>query len=515
MLARGRWPRIVVPALLLLAATSIPYILAATRQPPGFVFGGFLLNPVDGFSYLAKMREGADGAWLFRLPFAPEPGAGAFLFVYYLLLGHLSRLLGVGPLVVFHLARAIGVMAMVAAAGAFLDRFVPEGHGRTWAWRMTLVGSGWGWAALPAGILALDLWVPEAIPALSAYASAHFPLSMALLWFGGLCIFPGLRGRSRLLISFACGAALSLIQPFAAGTLIVVSSGWIAIEAWSGKGRRGEGVGDSLGALAAFGIGAAPVLAYDGFVVLTHPALREWNRQNLTPTPGVWETVLAFLPLLALAALAMAKRESWSSSRVRFLAAWGLVNLALLYAPLGLQRRFVLGASLPLAALGALGVETLAPGRRWLATAALLLTLPSHLVVVGAGLTAALTQDPALVMTRDEAAGYQWLADHAPAGALVLAGERDGNHIPAFADARVVYGHPFETPYADQEKAWVRAVFGWTGDASGLVTALRARGVDFVFVGAEERALGRLDWLSSLDLEYQSGEVAIYRIRKP
>ncbi|HSB90324.1 MAG TPA: hypothetical protein VLD63_09915, partial [Anaerolineales bacterium] len=195
MSLRGGWPRVVVPALLVIAATTVPYILATSLQPPGFVFGGFLLNPVDGFSYLAKMRQGMEGSWLFRLPYAAQPGGGTFLFVYYLFLGHVAAWTHLPPLVVFHIARVLGALAMFAAAAAFLRHMAPDGPGRRWAWVMVLIGSGFGWIGLPFGGLAPDLWVPEAIPFLSAYASAHFGLSMALLWTAALSIFPGRQSR--------------------------------------------------------------------------------------------------------------------------------------------------------------------------------------------------------------------------------------------------------------------------------------------------------------------------------
>jgi hypothetical protein len=145
----------------------------------------------------------------------------------------------------------------------------------------------------------------------------------------------------------------------------------------------------------------------------------------------------------------------------------------------------------------------------------ILLTLPSHLVVVGAGLAAALTQDPRLVLTSDEAAAYRWIDANLPANALVLAGARAGNRIPAFADVRVLYGHPFETPSAASEQAWVEAAYAWSGAAEGLLEDLRAREVDYVYVGIEERALGPLTWLSTLAPEFESGAAAVYRIPAP
>ncbi len=511
---RGGWPRVVVPASLVIAATTLPYVLAATLQPRGYTFGGFLLNPLDGFSYLAKMRQGAGGAWLFHLPYAAEQGPGVFLFAYYLLLGNVARLVHLPLLITFHLARVLGALAMYAAAAAFLGRFTPDGRGRRWAWLMVLVGSGWGWMGIPFGGLSLDLWVPEAVPALATYASAHFPLSMAFLWMAALCIFPGGRSRWRLVGAIGCGVALALLQPFAVATAFLASSAWMALEIVASR-RRPDDRGRILGSILALGgflVGAAPVLLYDARVVLAHPALAEWNRQNLTPSSRLWETALAFLPLLLMAAVALLKREMWASSGFRFVAVWGGMNLLLLYAPFALQRRFVLGAFLPLAALAAYGVLYFAHRRRWIPAAALLLTLPSHLVVLGAGLSGALTQNPTLVLTQDERAAYSWMAENLPSGVLVLAGETAGNRIPAYADVRVVYGHPFETPSAETARAWVRAAFAWRGDSTGLVAALRARGVDYVYVGPEERALGPLNWLTSLEPRFQSGAVAVYAV---
>jgi hypothetical protein len=107
------------------------------------------------------------------------------------------------------------------------------------------------------------------------------------------------------------------------------------------------------------------------------------------------------------------------------------------------------------------------------------------------------------------------MAENLPAGSLVLADETSGNRIPAFADLRVVYGHPFETPSAEAELAWVRAVVAWRGSSSALVADLRARGVDYVFVTPDLRSRAPLEWLSSLDIVYRFGDVAVYEVPPP
>jgi hypothetical protein len=77
--ARAEWLLVLALSVVLLAVTCLPYALAYGVRGD-WVFGGFLINPIDGNSYFAKMREGLRGDWLFTLPYTAEPGPGAFIF---------------------------------------------------------------------------------------------------------------------------------------------------------------------------------------------------------------------------------------------------------------------------------------------------------------------------------------------------------------------------------------------------------------------------------------------------
>ena len=63
---------------------SLPFVYAFQSGNAESIFGGFLINPIDGHSYLAKMQQGYQGEWRFVLPFTAEPGQGAYLFLFYL-----------------------------------------------------------------------------------------------------------------------------------------------------------------------------------------------------------------------------------------------------------------------------------------------------------------------------------------------------------------------------------------------------------------------------------------------
>jgi hypothetical protein len=141
--------------------------------------------------------------------------------------------------------------------------------------------------------------------------------------------------------------------------------------------------------------------------------------------------------------------------------------------------------------------------------------IPSNLIVVAAGLGAVARAEPLLVQSVDESCALAWLAKNANPGSLVLAGETAGNRIPAFANVRVVYGHPFETPDASEELAQVESLFASTTDLAKALPLLESRGVDFVYFGPEERALGPAPWPDELPVVCTCGQVTLAEVCAP
>jgi hypothetical protein len=115
--------RLTVIGISLLAAllTLLPYGLAYA-DAGGYRFTGFLFNPYDAASYLAKIRQGYDGRILYTLAFTENPGPGALFFPYYLILGHLARLLQLPLIAIWHAARILGGAFFLTAAWEFFGR---------------------------------------------------------------------------------------------------------------------------------------------------------------------------------------------------------------------------------------------------------------------------------------------------------------------------------------------------------------------------------------------------------
>jgi hypothetical protein len=465
--APPEWGVVLALSVLIVAAASVPYWLAYA-VPPEHVFAGFLINPADGNSYFAKMREGLRGEWLFTLPYTAEPGPGAFIFTYYLFLGHVARWTGLSLDVIYHGARVLGGLALLLTAYAFVAHFFATRRARLAVWALYALGSGLGWLVVPFGLFTADLWVAEAIPFLAVLSNAHFALATALLLWLALWTVPGLSaspaGPGRWLLIVLATTALAQVLPMALLNVVLLLAG---VCVWWVLTQRPATLAAWVRAwapAALFGAAALPWLIHALALTLQHPMLRQWNAQNQTPSPPLWDTAVAGGGLLLLAVPGVWLAARRRTPREMLLLLWlGLGALAL-YAPFSLQRRLSLGLWMPLALLAGLGLREVVwprvkPAWRPLAAAGLGVSLlASNALVYAATLGAIASRDPAVFLTRGQAQGLAWLAAHG-GRALVAAPPEWGLWVPARSDARVLYGHPFETVDAAQREAEVTAFY--------------------------------------------------------
>lgn len=507
-----RWAALL--AVLAVVLTSLPFIIAPSLTQPGSTFAGFLINPIDGHSYLAKMRQGAELSLEFRLPYAPEPGAGVVLFVYQLILGGIGGLVGLPHILTYHAARVFGTLAMVATSYLFFARVLPIGRAKWAAFVLAIFGSGVGWIALPFGLLPIDLWVPEAIPFLSAYANAHFALATAALIASvSLIAFPEILPRARLPLAFLSGLLLAVLQPFAVVVIGIVIAAWLVIERL--QNAQPAKMNSWLQGLAAVVLGALPMLAYSWGAIRQHPVLAEWNQQNSTPTPPLVEVLLGYGLVMVLAIVGAVLGKARSHPSGRLLITWAILGFVMLYLPISLQRRLMLGLFIPLVALAGLGIQAIAPTRRRFAlilVAVIVLSIPSHLVVLGSGLTAVSRGEAGLVLANSDQELLEWIELNIPEGSLILAGLDTGNRLPAYSNTRVLYGHPFETPRADDQEDLIRKLWGWSVDPLLGLQALRDAGVKYAFYGEEEKNLGAPSWLPLVEFAHREGGSELYKV---
>lgn len=484
------------------AVSCLPFLYAYWAPPAGQNFSGFLVNYQDGNSYLAKMREGYDGNWLFTLAFTPEQQSGLLVFTLYLGLGHLARLTGLPLIFVFHLARALSGVFLLVSVYRLAAEFTPNLAARRWAFAIAAFGGGLALISLLLGrnnseaFTPVDLFVPEAIGFYSILSNPHFCLAFALEAWAIIWVINPPRWNQWLvaLLGGLIGLAIASMAPY------LTPVAWlIAAAALFAKRPIPKPAIIRLGVMV---VVSGLFLLYAYWAMNTDPAIVAWARQNLTPSPPPLDVLLGlglWLLLAGLGAWLVYKQQGLTSVLAACLT-WLLVSLILLYVPYALQRRFIGGIFVPLAVLSGPAIPWLinqAGRARPLALAGLfILGFTSNILVLTAILVSLGKADSKIYLTNDEVAALQWLEGHAVAGDVVLADERLGLFVPGWTGARTVYGHPMETIDATLKRAEVERYY-----VQGNAIVLNKYPVTFILGGPPP-----MGW----HMLYQSGSLAVY-----
>jgi uncharacterized membrane protein len=115
-------------------------------------------------------------------------------------------------------------------------------------------------------------------------------------------------------------------------------------------------------------------------------------------------------------------------------------------------------------------------------------------VILIAGNSIALQGQPAAIFRdAEEVAALDWLSRRVEPSDVVLASYRTGNYLPTRVGARVFVGHGPESADAEQKRALVARFFHEATDDAWRRQMLQEYGVDHVFWGAAERALGTFE----------------------
>ncbi|HSS61569.1 MAG TPA: hypothetical protein VLK30_08955, partial [Candidatus Limnocylindrales bacterium] len=210
----SEWRLPILLGLALAVLTAIPYLYAYAVQPPGHVFVGFFYLWDDATTYLAKMREGWEGSWAWQNRYTTESGSTAYLFLFWIALGHVAAVTNLPLLVVFHLARVAGAFALMAASWLFIRHFIQDRTARRFALFFLAFGLGLGlviWAAGRPDLFdgpteGLDLRMPELSVFYSVLALPHFAWSGVFAALGIALTFKAIE-RGSLLLGVLAGLA--------------------------------------------------------------------------------------------------------------------------------------------------------------------------------------------------------------------------------------------------------------------------------------------------------------------
>jgi hypothetical protein len=492
---RAEWRWALGFAAAAMALLTLPYLIAFQTQGGEWRFSGFLFGVEDGNSYIADMRQGANGAWLFRDPYTSEPQSGALVYLPYLLLGKLAGGADrqVQLVVLFRLANILCGIAMLLAAYRFLACFLESVSLRRLGMAAVSLGGGFGWLLAIRGTYPLEFTSPEAFGFLSLFGIPHLAVARALLllalaWF--LTPRPAAEaGRQGVKIGSAL-IALWFFQPLTVLVAWAVMGATVILSFLKMKLRRSGDGSSSREELkrASVGVGMTiPFVLYSVVSFIVDPILRQWNLQNMLPSPPFWQYLLSYavllLPALAGAYFALREDDRWL-----LLIGWTLVFPAMVYLPIGPQRRLAEGFWIVPVALALFLVEKKVSGsvRRFALPVAMGLMLPAAVIFLGWAAVQSAAPAAPTFLPNQEAHALEWLDANAAPGAVVLSDFDAGNALPAYAGLVSYIGHGPETVNGPQKESIVRIVFDGARSDPDRLAALRTSGARYVLVGPKE-----------------------------
>ncbi len=526
-------------ALVILALSSVPYVVGALASTDTWHFGGLVMDLEDGYSHLAKMQQGAQGGWTYRILFTPEEQRGVVLYVFYLALGKVARFSGLSMILIYHLARLACGLFLLLVLYVFLARFVRGVAARRVTYVLATLSSGWGWLALILGrevflgVGPVDLWLMDGYTFFTILVFPHFALATGLLLCALLLTLVYLdTGSWRFLVgAVVASVVLCVVHPFSLLLVDVLVGGQWALKTVL---RRRVVWGEVLG-LAILAVAPLPLAGYFLWALRSSPILLTWQAQSLTLSPHPAHYFLGYgIPaILAVAGGAMALRHGRASDL--FPLVWVGAAAVLLYLPFNLQRRMIEGLQVPVAILATWGLVRWAlpaisrsrafgwlarrpryhrRGLRRLAVVAILLaSIPSSLYLLASLSLSASRVSPPLFHHRDQVEAVAWLRAQTRPDDRILSSYETGGYIAAHAGRRAFWGHWCETTYLEEKKRDAATIFSSATPDAARREILTKYGISYIFYGPSEGALGgwapgASGWLTRVAT---FGSVTIYR----
>lgn len=520
-----RW--LLLASLGILLFASLPTLYAWQLADDDHVFTGFVYNTEDGNSYIAKMRLGGRGHWMFRLPFTTEAHRGAWLYTFHLLLGKAAATLGLSFQLTYHLARLVLGLGLLLTIYVFIARFMPDVTSRRLAWVLVTLGSGMGWLLILLGTtnwlgnLPLDFWVPEAYVFLVIFNFPHLALAeMALLW-ALLLLMEALTRNSVWHAALAGLSALvmTMIVPFYPIALAgIVGTYLVFVTIYERRVPWRE-----IGLTSLMGLFTLPVVLYSVWLTFSEPVYRTWAGQLQIRSPHPLHYVLGYLPLLLPAVWGLVaflgQKEQTGGANVlgptRYLPiAWLVAVPLLVYMPFVSQRRLIVLVQVPLAILAAMGLQTWFVAKRWLIITYVAISSLSIVLLIVGIMGPIHRREVPIYRSGAEIETLEWLAAYAKPGEAVLATFDVGNVIPARTDLIVFAGHGPETIQSGEKKTMIYRFFQSGTTDLWRQSLLREHQLDYLFYGPQERALGAWDPTTApyLSPVYVENDYAIFEV---
>ena len=474
-----KWQLIIL--LIWIVILIFPVLFGYYNSNNEYQFAGLIFNPIDGFSYFAKMQQGFFGDWSFQLPYSPLENSDIFIYSLYIFLGHLSRIFGLSIPFVFHFFRLLfSILLFFSLLSLLKDLFKQEDIYFKGAFISLLFGGGLGWIYFLSGDLPVDFWVAEAFVFLSSFSTPHFSLTILLMTLALIILLKKKFGIWMATLIFLLSLLLVSISPFAA---IIIGS-LFGINIFFGK----DFLKEKIIQLFVYGIPTIGIGVYQYATIRSDPVLNFWNSQNVTLTPSFINLLVTLLPFLLgsiVLLFSFRKKINIFEKPIILLIFWILFSLIMAYVPFNLQRRFLVGIYIPLVIIYWYFLKEFVVSKQKTNKTSLIIFLisiiiPSNILIFAGSLNAIRNLDSMFYVKTSLIESLDWANEELKNKSVFLSNEDNGLLIPAFGNFQVVYGHPFESINADEIKIKVNNFWTHKMSLEDSLNFIKNNNVDYI-----------------------------------
>jgi hypothetical protein len=521
-----------------LVFTGLPYLYGYLSSPPERQFMGLMLDVPDHGQYLSWWRS-FQSSVLVGNRLTPEPNEPAFFNLLWWVLAQVSRWTGLGYAPVYQAFRVIAGGSFLWAAYRLIARFLSEVRQRRTAFLLVALSSGLGWVLVVLKytvtkgelLFPLDVYIAEGNSFLCIMGYPHFAFAVTFIALTLEFVWRGWQER-RMKHMVVAGVLALLLGWMHAYDLLLIYGIMGAFGLFIWWKRRKFPWWFLFGGVLVCVLSCSGAV-YSVILTTVDPLWEEVlaqfaNAGVYTPSPLHLAILFGFPLLLALATwIGLAWRKEWSEENL-FVMAWFLAGAVLNYIPTDFQIHMLNSWQLPIMILVAKGLhDFVAPAitrlglklrgiswERLVVAAFVLAVLPTNLYLWAWRFVELTRHDYPYYLYRDDTAALDWLRENTEPEDIVLSSLTIGQYVPALGGNTAFLAHWAQTVgfYDKQER--VALFFDSAVSDTERLDTVRAFGVDYVFYGPAERALGDYDpattpWLS---LAFSTSQVSVFRV---
>jgi hypothetical protein len=532
------WRFVAAVTVALLIVTSLPYVYAYWSAPPDRQFMGIMVNVPDHGQYFAWMR-GFTNAYLISNTLTPEPNPPWFFNLLWWGVARAGALMGLGMAGSLQLLRVVATVLFLVVVYRLCALFLADRLSRRTAWVVAILSSGFGWMLIVLKYAAgeadvrfpLDVYIAEANTFYSVLSQPHFVAAALYVFVFELVLRGEASGRLRWavaagLVTLLLGWQHAYDLASVYGVLLVYGLARLL------RDRRLPAylvkAGLIIGALS-WWPGAYSV------VLVREPTWRivlsQFGNAGVA-TPSPLHLVVLLGPAFVLAIYELLAGRPWRlagvDDRALFLRAWFVAGFVLVYLPVSWNVHLLNGWQVPIAILATqAAVGRIVPAlRRWfdrvdparlrlaVAVGLVAAVVPTNLYLFGWRFFDLSRHAHPYYLSRDEVAALRWIDAHGRSDDVVLSSLTIGHYVPSVSGTHAYLAHWAQTVDYFAKRDAVGAFYDGATDDAVRRTILGQAGVDWVFHGDAERALGTYDPAGApyLDRAFSQGRSEVYRV---